>query len=251
MITEEEKNNALYVEFRNFQTPNGLYTYEKNLKDKPRYIQLGSCDVETDRQFVYGSYNLNNHHFKPEFYNKYVFPVLFKELLGKTFEQNEYTKVEMFDGQYDVSYLKPKNNLKFHVWCNQNHTYGDFSTLMVGPESCITKPNTLFHDRYVGGHTVCRIINESADNDYKLFISSDSHMIPAIPILACNFREIISSDNRSGFGEYKPEYDYLYEDKSFSHVLIAVSGCNLFNGFINKNFDKRFCWLISAEPKIN
>lgn len=249
MNIEKDLDNALYVEFRNFMR-SGNYTFEENLQNKKRYIKLGSGNKEIDKSYTLQGWSLNNHHYNSKFFIKYIYPVLIKELLGVEFNINDFNLIEdIYQDKYDISYLVPKRNFHFQIWTHNLYTEGGYEIMR--PNKVITKEviqncgNTKYHLQYIGEHSVSRIVNNDIENNYKLFVSMDSHMIPVIPVLACYFKEIIASDYRTPGKDYKPEYDKIYLNKDFTHILIAVSGSTGLDRFIKKNFDKKLAYWIS------
>ena len=75
---------------------------------------------------------------------------------------------------------------------------------------------TDYHHLYRGAHACSRVINETIDNDRKIFVSGDSMMIPAIPILCCYYKEVVYMDNRDGVSHK----DY-FENDVFDEVLLC------------------------------
>lgn len=145
---------------------------------------------------MYGTYPLNNHHFKPFYHIQYVLPILC-ESLNIPYDINDFNIIENFDGDYDISYLEPKMEYIFdlHDMINdEKHENVDFSYLRKCDlnDSSLTKYHRLFCYPHRCGH----IVNKTINNDRILVISCDSQMIPIMPVLACYFKEIWHLDNR-------------------------------------------------------
>ena len=150
---------------------------------------------------LYGTYKLNEHHFKPFYFKDYVLPML-EEVLHMGYNENDFEYVLADDNGFDISHLDSKHNFKFDIYSlthNEEIKDADFSEL----RNCHRTESDLvgYHRLFIHPHACCRIINKTIDNNRVLVISCDSHMIPIIPVLSCYFKEIWVLDNRNN-GKY-------------------------------------------------
>ena len=141
---------------------------------------------------TYGTWSLNEHHFKPFYHFEYILPA-FATLCNFTFRKDDFSVVERKSGEYDTTYLCPKQEYSFEVYgySRQEHFKDkSFAFLASGTSG------TDYHKQYRYYHECGRIINHSLNSDKILFISGDSTVIPDVPVLACLFKEVWYFDNR-------------------------------------------------------
>lgn len=192
-----------------------------NLKGK-KVIDISWLNVN-----FYSGYICNEHHITTDSYYDIIIPFLNLFIKDLNFKKEDFNKkihvINSGDKIFDISYLEPKNkNIKFTFSKNGNILFknGDFNCLHYletdwGDE--VFDGNTDFHKLFRGSHSCCKVINETIDNDKKIFITGDSMSIPILPILSCYFKEVVFMDNRDG----KSHKDY-YENEIFDYVIVEL-----------------------------
>lgn len=179
---------------------------------------------------MYGTYRLNNHHFKPFYHIQYVLPMLLNSL-NIQYDINDFNIVENFDGDADVSYLEPKKEFNFDLHdliSDEKLENVDFSYL----RKCNINDGSLteYHKLFCFPHRCGHIVNKTIDSNKTMVISCDSQMIPIVPILACYFKEIYHLDNR--------QYKEVSKNIDFSKItyIIIVGGFNNERKYLKDNF---------------
>lgn len=193
----------------------------------------------------YDGYKGDEHHVTFDSYYKMVIPYL--NLYIKTFNFNEedfeYVPYFSKDMRFNFSYLKPKDDahrftlsingvvvgkhLKFDSLSNAKYIHKD-SKVYFGEG--IKNDDTEYQKIYRGSHACSVIINETIDNDKKIFISGDSMCIPIIPVLCCYYKKVVFMDNRDG----KTHIDY-FKDEIFDSVLISFFEGGSENKYLGNN----------------
>lgn len=185
--------------------------------------------IKEDNVLYTGMPRDNGHHYTTAYTYKYVLPTIGK-LLDFDFSINDFDLVNVDNGIYDLSYIKPKtlDNYTIINYTDKEKFNGDYKVL-INP-NFFKKP--LYRELYRFPHKCSRIINNTSTSTRKLMISGDSQMIPSIAPLAHYFKEVWYFDNRTGyykektFGPFvfhKDEFKSLshtYKDVIFSDVLI-------------------------------
>lgn len=172
----------------------------------------------------------NGHHYTTKYTYNYVLPTISK-LLGFNFSLNDFNLVNVNNGKYDLSYIKPKSKDTYTVLCF------DTGNGLTGDYKCLFNPvffkEPLYRELYRYPHRCSRIINNTTKSTRKLMISGDSQMIPSIVPLAHYFKEVWYFDNRTGyFREEKSgplifhsdkfiSFENTYKDVIFTDVLIC------------------------------
>ena len=173
----------------------------------------------------YNGFYANEHHITTDSYYHIILPYINLHTKVFKFKYDDFELVKNFtsDMKHDVSYLKPKNDThRFTISINGKTVARHVKFDALHNEKRIHKDNVSadssseYHRLFRGSHACNRIINETIDNDKKIFISGDSMCIPIIPILCCYFKEVVYMDNRDG----KSHKDY-YEGKTFDTVWLA------------------------------
>lgn len=158
----------------------------------------------------------NEHHITTDSFYKIILPLMSVYMKNFPFDIEDFEKIEYHTPEgFDLSYLEPRNkDLRFTIECDGNvlSRHGDFATLHMMNDS-----QNEYHNLFRGDRTCCRILNETADNKKRLLISGDGMLIPAVPILARYYKEVIYLDNRDG----KSYKDY-YQDILFDDVIIQL-----------------------------
>ena len=193
---------------------------------KGKYIDTRILDLE-----YYDGWKDNEHHITTKSWNGILLPFFSYILRTFDFSTDDFTVLPYFSNEfeYDVSYLKPKRDMRFTMEINgvkvgEHLTFDGIQNIN---QHCDTEAFAAFkeenmpvyseyHRLYRGSHACSRVINETVDNDLKIFISGDSMMIPAIPIFCCYYKEVVYMDNRDG----KSHKEY-YEDKQFDEILLC------------------------------
>ena len=202
------------------------FTYKEGFKDR----EIEKLPIIKEGGVLYtGMPGDNGHHYTTEYTYKYVLPTIDK-LLNFGFSMDDFNKVKVDNGVYDLSYLKPKKEEDYAIICftNGERKSGNYDILL-HPEF---NKRPLYRELYRHPHTCTRIVNRTTDSKRKLMISGDSQMIPSIAPLAHYFKEIWYFDNRTGYiknkktGKFEFKEDLFksfsgtYKDVNFTDVLI-------------------------------
>lgn len=204
---------------------NGVYTYYAKLPKDKEILRMPIVEGST-----YGTYNLNAHHFKPFYHIDYVLPIL-EGIFHFGYKREDFDLHVRMDGEYDVSYLIPKKDLRFDF---RNLTSGEhiedakYSDMMEATASPLIP--TLYHTTFKCGHQCGRIINKGENNGRTIVLSCDSQMIPIVPVIACYFKELWCLDNRDN----KPHTTDLDTD-NVTDVLMAC-GAGVEEKYLVANF---------------
>jgi len=214
-ILAKTNDSVYYMRFlKPGQTPWSWSQYTDFFKDK-KVIDIGWLNVK----FLDGWFG-NEHHLYPDNFYKMILPLMSLYIKNFNFNISDFEYVPYFtkNGNFDLSYLIPKNkDLRFTIEKNNKvlAEHEDFSCLH-GMDGKGTFDSD-YHRLFRGYHSCCKIVNETIDNEKKLFISGDSMMIPAIPILACYYKEVVYMDNRS-----ENSYKKYYENVIFDDVIFQM-----------------------------
>lgn len=223
MTIDEIVKKAKYIQF-----PYNNEEY-KDYYDKRNPVRLPI--IKGEEVLYTGMPKGNSHHYTTQYTYKYVLPAI-ADLLGFKFSMNDFKLVKMINGNYDVSYIKPKKKESYTVICfdTGNGKTGNYDDLL-NPEFF---KNPLYRELYRYPHRCSRIINNSSKSKRKLIISGDSQMIPSIAPLAHYFKEVWYFDNRTGwikdkvFTESKfVSFSKNYKNVEFTDVLIGCYCRNL------------------------
>lgn len=154
----------------------------------------------------------NEHHYTTKYTYDYVLPVL-NGLFNFSYSRSDFNLVNVKNGNWDLSYLKPKVKENYSVLCfdTSEKFFGDY-TILIDP---IFFKEPLYRELYIFPHSCSRIINHSSRSDRKLMISGDSQMIPSIAPLAHYFREVWYFDNRTGWIRDKETKQYMFCENKF------------------------------------
>lgn len=221
MTREELLNKAVFIQYC--------------LKDKTyKIFNVPSENINklpiVDGNIFYSTWNRNEHHFTTEYHRNYSIP-LYCKLFDLNYNENDFTLEERKSGNFDISFLKPKEGYKYEIF---GYTRGEhFDNLTY--DDIMSNNSTIgditdYHRLYKYANECSRLINKTIDNDRKLFISGDSQMIPDIGFLSCFFKEVWLFDNRNNLN-----LKDVYKDIEFSDVLVEMSiGSN--NDYLIKNF---------------
>lgn len=168
----------------------------------------------------YEGWKNNDHHIMTKCFYKMILPFISLYIKSFSFNIDDFEIVEHFveKEKYDVKYLIPKNeNLRFTLEINGEKVVenGYFDDL-----HCIGKDYkdfTDYHKVFIGTHSCCILRNETIDNNKTIFITGDSMIIPAIPIFACYYKEVVFMDNRTN-----QSFKHYYEGKVFDEVIVQL-----------------------------
>ena len=154
----------------------------------------------------------NGHHYTYKYTYDYVMPAISK-LLGFKYSKDDFNLIETFNGEYDLSYLRPKEKETYTVICYETGEVvrGNFGALM----DPVFFEEPLYREIYRFPHSCSRIVNHTTKSERKLMVSGDSQMIPAIPVLAHYFKEVWYFDNRTGYGIDKKTGRHVFNEKKF------------------------------------
>ena len=205
------------------QTPWSTSKYVDLLKDKKtidvRWLNLKYMD----------GYDKNENHLYPDNFYKMILPLMSIVTNNFKFNINDFELVEYFTNgnKFNLSYLVPKNKeMKFTFERNGEiiSEHEDFSSLHYMDTQWEHTENDLYKSIFRGAYSCCKITNETVDNELKLIVTGDDSIIPAIPILACYYKEVTYLDNRDG-GSYKQ----YFENKVFDEIIVQLNESNTVN----------------------
>ena len=166
--------------------------------------------------------NNNEHHILSECYYYMILPFISLYIKSFPFNINDFELVKCYteEKKYNVSYLVPKNkDLRFSVEVNGEVKTedGDFNCLHCMNGGNSFEGSSEYHNLFVGTHQCSIIKNKTINNDKTIFITGDSMMVPAIPIFACYYKEVVFMDNRSD-----KSFKHYYEGKVFDEVIVQL-----------------------------
>lgn len=213
MKIEDIVKKAKYIQF-----PYNNEEYRPHYVD--RYPVL--LPIITDHEVLYkGMPKDNGHHYTTDYTYKYVLPTIDK-LLKFKFSLKDFNLVNVNNGVYDLSYLKPKTNDIYTITCfDTNKTVmGDYRVLM-NPEFF---KNPLYRELYRYPHRCSRIVNNTTKSRRKLMVSGDSQMIPSIVPLAHYFKEVWYFDNRTGYYRDEPGGKQIFHNDKFRSFADTYKG---------------------------
>lgn len=178
-----------------YSIDNRCYQY---LKDDPHFLDLRQFNLT-----VNDGYRFNCHHYKNESYYDILLPY-FAKLWGFPFSKQDFI-FKYIDTETEGIKLKtatPKRNFTFAAeFDGKEPKEGGFEILTNFDEKdteSAKRGASMFHKQYRGCHACSRIINKTIDNNRKIFLSGDSHLIPMVPILACYYKMVVVMDVRDG-----------------------------------------------------
>lgn len=209
MTKEELLEKAVVIQF-----PLTTSTYKHyDLGDKPLHL------LALRPNSMYHGFNLNNNHFLPWYHREEAIPII-SGLLGLEWPNDNFELVDRKskDG-FDLSYLRPiKDEMRFsiHGLERDEHEYHVHYERLVNGKIGPTE----YHKQFAYPHECSIVVNETLNSPRMLFISGDSQMIPLVPWLCCQFKEVWYFDNRG-----KKTFKSHYEGKEFSDVLFELN-CN-------------------------
>ena len=92
----------------------------------------------------------NGHHYTTEYTYKYVLPTIDK-LLNFSFSLDDFNLINVNNGKYDLSYIRPKTNDRYTIidFTNNNIQTGDYNILF----NQEFFKNPLYRELYRGIHT--------------------------------------------------------------------------------------------------
>lgn len=221
MTLEEVVKKAKYIQFPFHNTE------YKDLYEDKNPIKL---PIINDKEVLYtGMPKDNSHHYTTDYTHRYVLPTIGK-LFDFPFSLNDFNLIEIQNGVWDVSYIKPKRENKYTITCFDNgHKVNGGYEVLLNPEFFNSH---LYRELYRYPHRCSRVVNETIKSDRKLMISGDSQIIPAINPLTNYFKEVWYFDNRTGYirdketkehklcGDLFKSFSYTYKDVEFTDVLI-------------------------------
>lgn len=223
MTIDEIVKKAKYIQFPYNNEEYKDYYVERNPLRLP---------IVKDKEVLYtGMPKGNGHHYTTEYTYKYVLPAV-ANLLDFNYSMDDFNLVKTMNGEYDLSYIKPKRRESYTIICfdTGNGTTGDYNILL-NPEFFKTP---LYRELYRYPHRCSRIVNNTIKSNRKLMISGDSQIIPAIAPLAHYFKEVWYFDNRTGWIKNKVfiegkfiSFANRYKNVIFTDVLIECYCRNL------------------------
>lgn len=177
--------------------------------------ELFICD---DKKYLYNDWYLNNHHYTTEYHRKFVMPKL-SRMLDFSYNPDDYELVKNTCNVWDISQLKPKREMRFHVnRLEYGIEYdGNFDDLAYNKKAVKISPWTEYHGLYAFPHSCSIVTNLNHGNGRTLFISGVSQMIPSIPFLCSLFKEVWYFDNRS-----PQTYKEIINKSYFDDVLVEI-----------------------------
>lgn len=222
-ILAKTNDNVYYMRFpKQGQTPWSVSSFKDLLKDK-KVIDIGWLNLKRLDGWLG-----EEHHLYPDNYYKMILPLMNLYIKNLKFNIDDFEVVPYFtkDYKYNMSYLVPKDkSLKFTFERNGKllSEHGDFSTIMgLDMEKCGNGDvASEYHKLFRGTHCCCRVINETIDNENKLFITGDSMTAPIVPILACYYKEVVYMDNRDG-KSHKNYFDGIIFDDVIIQLLEGI-----------------------------
>lgn len=158
----------------------------------------------------------NGHHYTTEYTYKYVLPTIDK-LLNFSFSLDDFNLINVNNGKYDLSYIRPKTNDRYTIidFTNNNIQTGEYNILF----NQEFFKNPLYRELYRYPHTCSKIVNETSKSSRVIMVSGDSQMIPSINPLTKYFKEVWYFDNRTGYFKENGCYTFYKEKfKSFSET---------------------------------
>lgn len=210
--------NATYVQFPKLDQTYRLYS---SLEGK-NIIKLPTTDM------LYKTWKMNEHHYTTQYHREIVYPI-WAELFGFEYDPNNYHLIKKESDEYDISMLVPNKEYNFDVECfDRNETMSNVSyekliNGTVGP--------TDYHSLYLYPHMCSKIVNNTIDNNRKLFISADSQMIPSIAFLAQHFKETYHFDNRT-----TKSFKDIIESVDYTNILFALWDSSI-DRYVNYNLN--------------
>lgn len=222
MTREEVINNArvLVMPHSDYPENRGLENHNYDLSpliDNHKHIILPNpSSLDYDYHYLHNI--TNEHHFTTQYHYNNTLPAL-KQLLHFPFKKKDFYLIEnkiSINGYGDFSFYLPKKQYYYNIFSfiphySENNTkvelvMKNFSmthtelTSVNNPYEICTTP---YHSLFKFAHQSCIITNrniwnniQNVPNPKRLIISSDSHIIPLIPILSPYYLEIIVFDNR-------------------------------------------------------
>lgn len=191
------------------------------------FTKTGLIDMSWLNVEYYDGMAGNHHHITTRSYYDIILPYLSLYIKDFPYNKDDFKIVPYWsdDKLYSVAYLKPKKNMKFTISINNIvlSEHGNFDSITNAKKiweenaGCV---ETAYHRLFRGAHTCGKVINETIDNDKKLFISCDSMAIPMLPIFACYYKEVVFMDNRTSG---KTSYANYFENVVFDDVIFCVS----------------------------
>lgn len=195
-----------------------------------RFVDTRMLDLD-----YYDGWRDNEHHITTKSCYHVLLP--FFSLILKTFEfdQDNFIEVPFFsaDFKHDVSYLKPKADMRFTMDINGKNVGSGLTFEEIQNINYVNSDAAYYseyHRLFRGSHTCCVVVNETIENDNRIFISGDSMVIPLLPIFCCYYKELVFMDNRDGISH--KEY---YEGKTFDEVLLCFFEGSIFNKVLGIN----------------
>lgn len=138
----------------------------------------------------------NGHHYTTNYTYTYVLPTISK-LLDFNFSLDDFELVDVNNGKYDLSYIKPKESEEYTIISyTTNEKYSGDYNILFHPTFF---ENPLYRELYRFPHNCSRVINKTTKSKRILMITGDSQMIPSIAPLAHYFKEVWYFDNRTGY----------------------------------------------------
>ena len=250
----EQNNSNLYLDPRakfiflpyNCKVPGYQISYrEQHLQFKEQLKSNNKPFIDISdypEQFIcYENYPSNWHHFTLQTQYNLIIPKM-NELLQFGYNKNDFELVPYFDGEFDLSYLKPKNEYRFIIQCLSNYggsnddsikagTFiGGFNILM-GLDHKVSPEFSKYHNLYRFPHRPSIIINLNATNNRILLLSGDSQNIPQLPILACYFRQIVYLDKR------KIDNKLNYSNIKFTDIIFSLYDMAVIEKYLYSNLE--------------
>lgn len=209
MTIEEVVKKAKYIQFPEMNQSYNDYSSRDVVK---------MPIIEGEDVLYTGMPRDNGHHYTTAYTYKYVLPSIGK-LLNFRFSMDDFDLVNVNNGIYDLSYIKPKklDNYTIISYTDKERFNGDYRVL-INP-NFFKRP--LYRELYRYPHKCSRIINNTSRTMRTLMISGDSQMIPSIAPLAHYFKEVWYFDNRTGYYKEDPNGPFIYHEnefRSFAHT---------------------------------
>lgn len=192
-------------------------TYKENVINFIKHHETVQL-IYDNKEYLYIGWKNNEHHYTTHFHQKYVIPAISK-LLCFSYDYNDYEFVKKFYDKFDITYLKPKQEMLFNVKGLEydiNYDCG-FDGLMDNKNSVRYGLWTEYHGLYAFPHSCSIVTNLTKHNNKKILISGDSQAIPFIPFLCTIYKEVWYFDNRCD-----KKFGKLFESTIFDDVLFEI-----------------------------
>ena len=197
MTREEILSKAKYVQLPHYNKDYDSYEWG-NSRYKDMGVDIVKCQIGEGKCLYEDElHSSDRYHFTPHYHINYVLPLLAK-VLDFNFDLNDFDYTERILRGADLSYLKPKVDYDFEVTRFRGNKVMRVKYDGLNRVSENNWPLYAYRFQYLYPHDCSSVKNLNLNTGRKLIISSDSQMIPDIPVLACYFDEVWYMDNRTG-----------------------------------------------------